>query len=58
MCASDVSVAGGTPSEPEQHRAPGMSNRQRVALKREKPAGKPAIGATVSTALNIWSGGQ
>ena len=36
-------------SEPEQHQAPGKSNRQRAALKREKPAGKPEIGAVETT---------
>lgn len=31
----------GKPSEPAPHRAPGRSNRQRAALKRGEPAGKP-----------------
>jgi hypothetical protein len=30
---------------PEQRRAPSKSNRQQAALKREKPAGEPVIGA-------------
>lgn len=31
----------GKPCEPAPHRAPGRSNRQRAALKRGEPAGKP-----------------